>query len=186
MRTSRIVAALAVAVVSTIGVAVGGTAEAAPRTAQAPPTSVVVDDAGDTDGEADLRRLTVKATRARLVIKATFSATQTGDLLKFWIDTSNKPRNYYGAIAPESGFDALRLVQGKQTRGPRGECAGFRAGYLSGTTTARIAIPTRCLGSPGTVRVATTATLRSGSGSGSIRDAAPDRGAWTPRVRLAG
>lgn len=181
MRTSRVVRALVAVAVA--GVAVGGTAQAAPGATSAAGTSVVVDDAGDTAGDADLRRLTVTATRARLVIKATFAETQTGDLLQFWIDTSNKPRNYYGAIAPESGFDALRLVRGKQTRGPRGECAGFRASYLSGATTARIAIPTRCLGSPGTVRVATTATLRSGSGS--IRDAAPDRGAWTPRVRLA-
>lgn len=183
MRTSRAAAALAIAAITSTGVAATGTAHAAPRAAQAPGTSVVVDDAGDTEGGPDLRRLSVKATRARLVINATFSATESGDLLQFWIDTSNKPRNYYGAIAPESGFDALRLVQGKQTRGPRGECAGFRASYLSGATTARIAIPTRCLGSPGTVRVATTATLRSGSGS--VRDAAPDRGAWTPRVRLA-
>lgn len=183
MRTRRAVAALAVAVITTTGVAATGTAQAAPRAAQAPGTSVVVDDAGDTGGGRDLRRLSVKATRARLVITATFSGNESGDLLQFWIDTSNKPRNYYGAIVPEGDFDALRLVRDKQTRGPRGECAGYRASYLSGSTTARIAIPTRCLGSPGTVRVATTAMLRSGSGS--VRDAAPDGGAWTPRVRLA-
>ncbi|GAA4687060.1 hypothetical protein [Nocardioides nanhaiensis] len=172
-----------ITLVATSGVGAAGTAQAHAPTERAPAASVVVEDAGDTAGDADLRGISVKATRARLVVTATFSQNESGDLLQLWIDTSNKPRNYYGAIAPESGFDALRLVGGKQTRGPRGECAGFRASYLSGATTARIAIPTRCLGSPGTVRVSTSATLRSGSGS--VSDAAPNGGAWTPRVRLA-